>query len=190
MRTLLSLLVLAGTVLIAADNPAGHYVLEGVREVGSELLLKPDGTFEYMLAYGAADYSAKGHWRSEGGAVVLNSTVEGGPPFRLVRGEAVKTPGVCVWVKAPNGRPVPHIDVMIETSQGKVKGRTDEEGAARFPEVKAASAVMFEVRVYQLEAGPYPVNPADNDLTFEINGAAITTVPFKDERLRINGNAP
>ena len=42
-----------------AQDPAGHYVLQGVIEVGSELLLKPDGTFEYMLAYGAADYWAK-----------------------------------------------------------------------------------------------------------------------------------
>jgi hypothetical protein len=44
------------------------------------------------------------------------------------------------------------------------------------------------VRVYQLEAGPYPLNTAQNDFTFEINGAAITSVPFKDERLTINGN--
>ena len=43
-----------------AASPAGHYVLRGVMEVGSELLLKPDGTFEFALAYGATDYYAKG----------------------------------------------------------------------------------------------------------------------------------
>ncbi|TGV77628.1 hypothetical protein EN788_67460, partial [Mesorhizobium sp. M2D.F.Ca.ET.145.01.1.1] len=32
---------------------AGHYYLRGVMEVGSELLLKKDGSFEFMLAYGA-----------------------------------------------------------------------------------------------------------------------------------------
>ena len=45
---------------LSPDRIAGHYVLEGVHEVGSELLLKPDGQFEYMLAYGAADYMATG----------------------------------------------------------------------------------------------------------------------------------
>jgi len=53
------LTMLAAAALHAAD-PSGHYVLQGVREVGSELLLKPDGKFEFMLAYGAADLWAKG----------------------------------------------------------------------------------------------------------------------------------
>ena len=62
---------------------SGHYVLQGVMEVGSELLLKPDGSFEYMLAYGAADYWAKGTWRQEGNAVVLHSSGKEEAPFRL-----------------------------------------------------------------------------------------------------------
>ena len=43
-RVLISWLAFAACVL-AADDLSGHYVLHGVREVGSELLLKPDGTF-------------------------------------------------------------------------------------------------------------------------------------------------
>lgn len=58
-RPLVSLVMLVGAVAHAADL-AGRYSLQNVREVGSELVLKPDGTFEYMLAYGAADYWAKG----------------------------------------------------------------------------------------------------------------------------------
>jgi hypothetical protein len=140
MKTILTVAALASTVLFAAGDPAGHYVLEGVREAGSELLLKPDGTFEYMLAYGAADYSAKGKWRSEAGAVILNTTVESGPPFRLVRGAKVKTQGLCVWVKAPNGQPIPNIDVSIQTPDGTAKQRTDDQGAARFPQINSASS--------------------------------------------------
>ena len=34
--------------------------------MGSQLLLKPAGTFEYMLAYGAADYGAPGKWSVDG----------------------------------------------------------------------------------------------------------------------------
>lgn len=38
--------------------------------MGSELLLKPDGTFEFLLAYGAADYHTHGSWRRENDSVV------------------------------------------------------------------------------------------------------------------------
>ena len=45
---------------------SGHYYLNGVMEVGSELLLKPDGSFEFMLAYGANDQYGKGCWVAKG----------------------------------------------------------------------------------------------------------------------------
>ena len=45
---------------------AGHYYLHGLMEVGSELLLRADGSFEFMLAYGANDQYAKGCWAREG----------------------------------------------------------------------------------------------------------------------------
>lgn len=52
-------------------NPklAGHYYLNGVMEVGSELLLRPDGSFEFMLAYGANDQYGKGCWVQHGSTV-------------------------------------------------------------------------------------------------------------------------
>ena len=55
----------------APGNPVyvGHYHLEGVREVGSEILLRPDGSFEFMLAYGANDQYGRGCW-SLGGATL------------------------------------------------------------------------------------------------------------------------
>src|SRR5215470_11041488 len=52
---------------------AGHYYLHGVMEVGSELLLKADGRFEYMLAYGALDELASGCWTRNGGVVTLHA---------------------------------------------------------------------------------------------------------------------
>ena len=45
---------------------AGHYYLNGVMEVGSELLLRPDGSFAFMLAYGANDQYGKGCWVAKG----------------------------------------------------------------------------------------------------------------------------
>lgn len=50
---------------------AGHYYLSGVRETGSELLLREDGTFEWFMSYGAVDQVAKGAWAREPDAIVL-----------------------------------------------------------------------------------------------------------------------
>ncbi len=49
----------------------GHYYLNGVMEVGSELLLNGDGSFEFMLAYGALDQYGKGCWRVEGDKLLV-----------------------------------------------------------------------------------------------------------------------
>jgi len=176
---------LAGAAF-AADSPAGHYVLRGVMEVGSELVLRPDGTFQYMLAYGAADYEATGTWKAEGDAVVLTT---GGDKqaFRLIHSAAVKGEGIRVIVKGPSGAPADHIDVGIKTGEGYLNAATDDNGVAAFTTKLPASSIAFRIPVYDYAAGPFSVNPQHNEFQFEIDGEAITRVPFKGERLKING---
>ncbi len=93
MRQLAALLALAAIAggLACAREMAGTYAWMGVHEVGA------DGTFEYMLAYGAADYSAQGN------TVMLNSAPVSGPPFRLKNETLTKMPGIRVWVEGANG---------------------------------------------------------------------------------------
>jgi hypothetical protein len=183
--TLIALLV--AVVTLHAGDLAGHYVLRGEREVGSEMLLKPDGSFEYMLAYGAADYWAKGTWREDKGSVVLRS--EGGKqaPFRFLRSSTSEADGVRVWLKAPDGQPVEHIDVALKTAAGWSTRKTNEAGAAVFRNAQHPSAVSFRVAVYDLQAGPFEVEPGHNEFYFEIDGNAITRVHFEEERLAIEG---
>lgn len=54
---------------------AGHYYLSGVMETGSELLLKPDGQFEWYISYGAVDQVAKGRWGRTAETVTLATDV-------------------------------------------------------------------------------------------------------------------
>jgi hypothetical protein len=183
---LLSLVAL--TVLTArGEEVTGHYVLRGVMEVGSELLLKSDGSFEYMLAYGAADYWAKGTWRYKGNRVVLNSIGKEAAPFRFLRSEAGKPGKICVWVIDKDGRGVENIQVTLQTVDQHFEATTTSEGAAVFPDVANARAVACEVPVYSIKAGPFEIEPSDNDFYFEINGDSITEVLFKDEDLAIDG---
>jgi len=185
-------IALASCVALAAlaawgNDVAGHYVLQGVMEVGSELLLKPDGSFEFMLAYGAADYWAKGTWKHDGDGVVLQSAGKEEAPFRMLRSEAGKPGLIRVWVIGKNGKGVANIHIALQAADMPLGATTDSEGAAVFPDVKDANVAAFEARVYQIEAGPFKIDPKNKDFYFEINGDAIQQVLFKDERLAIEG---
>jgi hypothetical protein len=184
----LLLLICAVCVPVSAmaQDVSGHYVLRGVMEVGSELMLKPDGTFEYMLAYGAADYWAKGTWKRDGNAVILHSSGSEAAPFKLLRSETGKPGRIRVWVLGQSGKGVANIHVGLQAGDEKLEATTDSDGAAVFPDAPNAHAVTFEVRVYSVEAGPFAIDPAKKDYFFEVNGAAITQVLFKDERLAID----
>jgi hypothetical protein len=180
-------MMLTALIARAADVP-GHYVLHGVMEVGSELLLNPDGAFEYMLAYGAADYWAKGTWRLEGNSVVLTSAGKKEAPFRFLRSEAGDPTKICVWVIGKNGQGVENIQVELQTVDQHLEGTTTSDGAAVFPDAINPRTVSFEVPVYSIKAGPFEINRTDHGFYFEINGDAITEVLFKDEPLAIEGN--
>ena len=183
---LVSIMALA-MLTARGEELAGHYILQGVMEVGSELLLKSDGSFEYMLAYGAADYWGKGTWRHEDNSVVLNSAGRKEAPFRFLRSEAGKPGKICVWVLGKNGHGVENIQVALQTVDQHFEATTTSDGAAVFPDVANARAVAFEVPVYSIKAGPFELKSSDNDFYFEINGDAITEVLFKDEELAIDG---
>ena len=187
METALVSLMALAALTARGEDLAGHYILQGVTEVGSELSLKSDGSFEYMLAYGAADYWAKGTWRHENNSVVLNSAGRKEAPFRLLRSEAGKPGRIRVWVINKNGHGVENIQVALQAANQHFDATTTSDGAAVFPDVANARAVSFEVRVYSIEAGPFKIDPSHKDFYFEINGDAISQVLFKDERLAIDG---
>lgn len=182
--------IIAAASLLAASDASGVYVLEGVREMVSGFQLKPDHTYEFHLTYGAADYWSKGVWRIENNLVVLTTPGKAKEPFRLLKSEkkpAASNPemdAIRVRIVAPNGRPVPNIQVQVQTIAGDhSKQQTDSEGIAYFRPDQPLQACAFEVRVYQLQTEPMLVNSGHNDFTFEINGEEITQVRFENERL-------
>ena len=134
MNTLLSSVLACASLLslsipaVAADQAAlaGHYYLQGVTEVGSELLLKKDGRFEWMLSYGAVDQQASGDWRVAGDAVTLVSGNGGKEPQFRVFDESemnIKKPAAAgQWVAIvgfPRVGPMAGVEVRFEAKSGK-----------------------------------------------------------------------
>ncbi|MCC7596118.1 hypothetical protein IGS61_01380 [Janthinobacterium sp. FW305-129] len=110
----------------AASSLPGHYYLQGVMEVGSELLLKKDGKFEWMLSYGNTDEQASGEWRVAGDLVTLVAGNGGQEPqFRLFEENEMriqKPAEAGVWVAIvgyPQVGPMPGVEVKFEAQSGK-----------------------------------------------------------------------
>jgi hypothetical protein len=109
-----------------ASSMAGHYYLEGgPTDVGSQLVLRNSGQFEWALMYGAADYSAKGSWQRSGKRLVLLSTPTPEPVFRMFgKGDyhITKPAESGLWIAivgVPNVGPVADMEVRFEAASGK-----------------------------------------------------------------------
>ena len=116
----------AGAAGPAASSLPGHYYLQGVMETGSELLLKKDGTFEWMLSYGSMDEQASGEWRVDGDKLTLVAGNGGKEPqFRLFEEDEMriqKPAEAGVWVAIvgfPRLGPMAGVEVRFEAQSGK-----------------------------------------------------------------------
>ena len=156
--SLVSLMALAMLTARGGDL-AGHYVLKDVMEVGSELLLESDGGFEYTLAYGAADYWAKGTWRRKDNSVVLNSAGRKEAPFDFLRSKAGRPGKICVWVLGKNGLGVENIQVALQTVDQHFEATTTSDGAAAFPGVAHARQSPSRYQSIRLRSARLKLNP-------------------------------
>jgi hypothetical protein len=169
-----------------AQTLAGHYSLQGVMEVGSELLLRPDGRFEYFLAYGAYDESATGTWRVHNGRVLLNSPGASTPPrFRLKQSARQPEKPLTILVQDYNGRGLAGIDILIDYSDKNPEtGYTQEYGWQTKHRGGQPHAIGLGVKMYNLEPQWFKVTGnSDNYYVFEFIPGDLGRVKFRDTPL-------
>lgn len=111
---------------IPAQKLSGHYYLEGTRDVGSELMLRDSGKFEWNLMYGNQDFSARGTWRQDGNHVVLSAAkkeVTTFRPFADSESNFTKSPDAGNWVAVvgvPHVGPLADVEVRFQAASGKI----------------------------------------------------------------------
>jgi hypothetical protein len=164
---------------------AGHYYLQGVHEVGSELLLHPDGRFEYFLAYGAYDESATGTWKVQGGRVLLNTAGTATPPrFRLKQGASRPERPLTVEVHDQNGRGLAAIDLVIDYGDNNQEtGYTQSYGWQAARTRGLPKAIGLGLKMYNLEPQWFKVTGTDNYYVFEFNPGDLGRAKFRDTPL-------
>jgi len=206
MRTILTaLLALAiGLGPSKAAEPAsglpGHYYLSGMTEVGSELLLKDSGQFEWALMYGAQDMLARGQWKRQGDTVVLSTAAPAKGEFRLFGEDELnlkKDPKAGVWVAIVGvlrTGPMAGIEVQFVAASGKK--------ASAVSAANGDAIVFMPAGERWARAGLRRAGSKDEWAWFELpparasariagfavtNWEAIGKAPFATLRLRVDG---
>lgn len=189
--TLIRILILAaacccvaGGAAAADPSPAGHYVLSGVPEMGSQLLLAPDGQFEYMLAYGAYDEYAKGKWQLKGRQVILNTEGKAIPPrFVLAQSGHEPEPVVSVKVVDPQGNGMALIDVLLDLDgSGGHEGYTQRDGYnVQADRAAAPKLIALAVKMYKVDWQAFKdLPPTHNHYVFRFEPGTLGQAQFRD----------
>jgi hypothetical protein len=161
-------------------------------EVGSEILLRKDGTFAYMLSYGATDEVAAGTWQVSGNQVRFATPPQAlAEPFKWTKAEPAADGKVTV-AGYHNGRAVPGIDIAVATDQDTKYARTKREPAA----LDITGIVRaIALRHPSLNDGRWSFITAPHgeltlegsrNFTFELEPPATDGTPF-NVAMRING---
>jgi hypothetical protein len=185
--------LLLGSPAFADTGPAGHYRLSGGPDVASELLIKPDGHFEYFLAAGALDEHAEGHWTLSGSEMRLftepkpvTAAFSENPPSRT--DQAILS--VMVAWPGAQGQGIAAIDLKIGFASGdSVTGYTqyygwslpeDEKRVPRWIElVEPMHGIVsprFPIDLAKGNALHFMLTPNDIEV-FNFQGAQIDVFP-------------
>jgi len=173
---------------VTPESLAGMYD-GGQMEVAARLLLKPDGHFNYELAYGALDEAAAGTWELRYGAVYL-TTVPAVVPPRFVVESDKPDPRGGLWIKLSSGplmRDAPQrIYLIYGPNEEPDMAEVADDGHVPLPGNRRPTAIIPEIPVYPIMSKPIPLTGAGGHrfiLRFEPND--IGKADFRAQRLAI-----
>jgi len=109
-----ALTVFASAATFAQSSIVGDYRLADGPDVAGELVLKPDGRFQYALAAGALDEQAEGRWVVADGQVRLYTEPKPRPAVFSAGPRTVTKDGpLKLLVTWPNGEGIAGVDFTI-----------------------------------------------------------------------------
>jgi hypothetical protein len=161
----------------------------GQMEVAAQLLLKPDGHFNYELAYGALDEAAEGTWEIKAGAVYLTTVPAARPPQFVVESDK-PDPSGGLWIKISNGPlmqgAAQRIFLIYGPNEPPEMVEVAEDGSVPFPGNRRPTAIVPKIPVFPIEMKPIPLTGTGGHrivLRFERND--IGKADFRMQRLSV-----
>lgn len=154
----------------SSDNPsaasckafAGIYAARHI-EMGGGIMLRPDGTFLYQLAYGALDEEAGGTWTCDGPNVVLTSDHLEAPRFDTLSVNFAQRGRLQVVLELPDGMSRQYFSVLIHRSDGSAERQDFGEDGLTLdfsPQDKPVS-IQPLLPIYDIAGDPIPLPAGD-----------------------------
>lgn len=135
-QTLFLFFIIISVLKTGAQIPdsalAGEYYLEGVMEVGSGILLKPDHTFLMFFSYGSLDKSGMGTWAVKNNTVILNSDPRPANDFKLISSKKTGVKGITIKISDPNTDILRYMACVISGKGFSDTTEADENGMIHF----------------------------------------------------------
>jgi hypothetical protein len=178
------------TAPVTRESLAGTYD-GGQMEVAAQLLLKPDGRFQYELAYGALDETAEGTWAFHDGAVFLTTIPAAVPPRFVVVSDTPDPRG---------GLSVKFTKVLVEGMRQRVlllyvpnpksdqvadEADVNDDGSVTIPAGKHPISFIPEIPVYPTLPAPIPLSAGGHRFLLRFEPHDIGKADFRSAPLAI-----
>ncbi len=182
-------MALASQSAVAGGRLAGHYRLHDGPDVASELILRPDGKFQYFLAAGSLDEQAQGTWKVEGDFLRLETRPKPVPAV-FSRGPAAvnKNGPLILHVTSPTGSGIAAVYFTLGFDAGEpIEDYTQDYGwSLDAAEKRSPRWIEFSVPIYNLRSARFPVDLGKgNDLTFILTPNDLGTIDFTGMQIDI-----
>lgn len=194
-RTALSFAIIlaAASSQAQAEDPVGRYRLANGPDVASELVIRPDGHFQYFLIAGALDEHAEGHWVRSGADIQLFTDPRPVPAaFSADPSAVTEQVGLTFLVAWPNGRGIAGIDFRIGFASGEpVTGYTQDYGWS-MPVDEPRSPLWIELiePIHGIASPRFQIDLAKgNALHFTLTPNDIEVFDFQGTRLELTPGA-
>ncbi|MEO6256015.1 MAG: hypothetical protein ABIO69_04330 [Sphingomicrobium sp.] len=172
-----------------ADTVAGSYRLHDGPDVASELVLRPDGKFEYFLMAGALDEQARGSWRVDRGSLRLETLPK---PVAAVFSAGPQKPGgqgkLDVHATSPAGNGIALVHFTLGFDSGPpLTDYTQDYGWSLDPaEPRTPRWIELSVPIYNLRSQRFAIDlAAGNDVTFILTPNDLGTIDFTGMQIDI-----
>lgn len=183
---------LVSQVALAGDSPAGHYRIADGPDVASELILRPDGKFEYFLSAGSLDEQAQGKWQVAGNALRLLTMPKPVPPV-FSAGAITSTPGgtLVLHVTDRAGHGIAAVDFTLGFDTGQpVTDYTQDYGwTLDVREKRTPRWIEFSLPIYNLQSLRFQIDlTKGNELAYILTPNDLGTIDFTDVQIDIQPN--
>lgn len=146
---------------VALADVAGHYRAAEGPDLASELDLASDGSFAYVLAAGALDERATGHWRLDGNVIRLTTDPRPVPPaFAAAAASQSEAAPLALSVTWPNGNGIAGVDFVIGFDSGDpVSDYTQQDGWRSAPtETRTPRWIALTEPINRIASPRFPID--------------------------------